>query len=189
MKYRNRSKDENQRHSSIKHRHKASVDRRYRGSNWWHNSGAVAVYFFASDVMSPPVGRKIAGQCQAKTPNLSNTKQDFRRYEEFIMQRASFRRMDEGTPTDYELLSKLEDEFVSALPERIVNALKDLDNSLVGYQISRLEHSLQSASCAGRDGADIEMIVRAFIHDLGEDLAPLNHSQLAAAIIKPFVRS
>ena len=105
------------------------------------------------------------------------------------MQRASFRRMDEGTPTDYELLSKLEDEFVSALPERIVNALKDLDNSLVGYQVSRLEHSLQSASCAGRDGADIEMIVRAFIHDLGDDLAPLNHPQLAAAIIRPYVRS
>ena len=105
------------------------------------------------------------------------------------MQRVSFRRMDEGTPTDYELLSRLENEFIAALPERILAALKDLNNSLAGYQISRLEHSLQSATRAERDGADVEMIVGALIHDLGDDLAPLNHSQLAAAIIRPYVRS
>ena len=66
--------------------------------------------------------------------------------------------------------------------------LRELEQSLAGYQISRLEHSLQSATRAERDGADIEMIVGALIHDLGDDLAPLNHSQLAAAIIRPYVR-
>jgi len=106
-----------------------------------------------------------------------------------MMQQVSFRRMDEGTPADYALLNRLEDEFVAALPERILAALKDLEHSLAGYQISRLEHSLQSATRAERDGADIEMIVGALIHDLGDDLAPLNHSQLAAAIIRPYVRS
>ena len=104
------------------------------------------------------------------------------------MQQVSFRRMDEGTPDDYALLNRLEDEFVTALPERIVDALKDLEHSLAGYQISRLEHSLQSATRAELDGADIEMIVGALIHDLGDDLAPSNHSQLAAAIIRPYVR-
>jgi predicted HD phosphohydrolase len=48
---------------------------------------------------------------------------------------------------------------------------------------------LQSATRAERDDADIEMIVAALIHDLGDDLAPINHSQLAAAIIRPYVRS
>ena len=105
------------------------------------------------------------------------------------MQRVSFRRMDEVTPTDYELLSRLEDEFVTALPEWILDALKNLDNSLAGYQISRLEHSLQSATRGERDGADIEMIVGTLIHDLCDDLAPLNHSQLAPVIIRPNVRS
>ena len=105
------------------------------------------------------------------------------------MQRVSSRRMDEGTPNDYELLSRLEDKFVTALPERILDALKNLDYSFADYQISRLEHSLQSATRAERDGADIEMIVGALIHDLGDDLAPLNHSQLAAAIIRPYVRT
>ena len=105
------------------------------------------------------------------------------------MQQVSFRRMDEGTPADYALLNRLEDEFVTTLPERILAALKGLEKSLAGYQISRLEHSLQSATRAERDGADLEMIVGALIHDLGDDLAPLNHSQLAAAIIRPYVRS
>ena len=104
------------------------------------------------------------------------------------MHQVGFRRMDEGTTADYELLNRLEDEFVAALPERILAALKLLEHSMAGYQISRLEHSLQSATRAQRDGADIEMIVGALIHDLGDDLAPLNHSQLAAAIIRPYVR-
>ena len=104
------------------------------------------------------------------------------------MQQVSFTRMDEGTPADYALLNTLEDKFVAALPERILAALKGLEQSLAGYQISRLEHSLQSATRAERDGADIEMIVGALIHDLGDDLAPLNHSQVAAAIIRPYVR-
>ena len=104
------------------------------------------------------------------------------------MQQVSFRSMDEGTPADYALLNRLEDEFVAALPERILAALRELEQSLSGYQISRLEHSLQSATRAERDGADIEMIVGALIHDLGDDLAPLNHSQLAASIIRPYVR-
>ena len=90
-----------------------------------------------------------------------------------------FRRMDDA-PNDYEL-KQTEDEFVTALPERILDAL--VDNSLAGYQISRLEHSLQSATRAERDGADINLGV--LIHDLGDNLAPLNHSQLAAAIIRP----
>jgi predicted HD phosphohydrolase len=105
------------------------------------------------------------------------------------MQQVSFRRMDEGTPADYALLNSLEERFVETLPDRILAALDGLKNSLSGYQINRLEHSLQSASRAEDDGADIELIVAALIHDLGDDLAPLNHSQLAAAIIRPYVRA
>ena len=105
------------------------------------------------------------------------------------MQHVSFKRMDEGTSQDYAFLNALEDEFVVALPDRLLAALTSLEGSLAGYQINRLEHSLQSATRAEADGADIELIVSALIHDLGDDLAPLNHSQLAAAIIRPYVRA
>ena len=105
------------------------------------------------------------------------------------MQHVSFKRMDEGTSQDYAFLNTLEDEFVVALPDRLLAALTGLECSLAGYQISRLEHSLQSATRAEADRADIELIVGALIHDLGDDLAPLNHSQLAATIIRPYVRA
>ena len=104
------------------------------------------------------------------------------------MDTVSFTRMDEGTVEDYALLGKLEHEYVASLPDRLLGALEGLRNSLAGYKIDRLEHSLQSATRAEEEGADIEMIVAALIHDLGDDLAPENHSQMAAAIIRPYVR-
>ena len=104
------------------------------------------------------------------------------------MRTVSFTRMDEGTKADYSLLNDLEREYVSALPDRVLNALNELSNSLAGYKIDRLHHSLQTATRAENDGADIELVVAALIHDLGDDLAPENHSQMAAAIIRPYVR-
>ena len=104
------------------------------------------------------------------------------------MRTVSFTRMDEGTKADYSLLNDLEREYVSALPDRVLNALNELSNSLAGYKIDRLHHSLQTATRAENDGADIELVVAALVHDLGDDLAPENHSQMAAAIIRPYVR-
>lgn len=103
-------------------------------------------------------------------------------------EQVSFTRMDEGTQADYRLLDRHEKAHIKALPDRLLCALKNLENSLAGYQLSRLDHSLQSATRAENDGADIELIVAALVHDLGDDLAPENHSQLAAEIIKPYVR-
>ena len=100
----------------------------------------------------------------------------------------SFTRMDRGTAQDYALLEKLEKAYISTLPERILSALENLEDTLGGYQVTRLEHSLQTATRAQEDGADIELIVAALIHDIGDDLAPENHSQMVASIIRPYVR-
>ncbi len=67
-------------------------------------------------------------------------------------------------------------------------ALAKLDHSLSGYRVSRLGHSLQAATRALKDGADDELIVAALIHDIGDELAPYNHAQIAAAILRPYVR-
>ena len=104
------------------------------------------------------------------------------------METVSFKQMKEGTKEEYLFLNKHEDDFAKGLPDRILNALQQLENTLSGYQVSRLEHSLQSATRAEEDGADDEMIVAALVHDLGDDLAPHNHAQYAAAILRPYVR-
>ena len=104
------------------------------------------------------------------------------------MEAVSFRQMKDGTKADYEFLGALEQEFIDQLPERILGALRALDDTLSGYQVTRLEHSLQTATRAEADGVDEEMVLGALIHDLGDDLAPENHSQYAAVIIRPYVR-
>ena len=95
--------------------------------------------------------------------------------------------MKYGSKEDYELLSKFEKEYAEKLPDRILEALLNLGDSMDGYQVSRLEHSLQSATRAERDGADEEMIVATLLHDIGDSLAPFNHSQLVASVLRPYV--
>jgi predicted HD phosphohydrolase len=100
----------------------------------------------------------------------------------------SFTRMEDGTREDYELLDRSELEYARHLPDSILAALKKLDHSLEGYPVSRLGHSLQTASRAMRAGADDELIVAALIHDIGDEMAPYNHTEIAAGIIRPYVR-
>ena len=104
------------------------------------------------------------------------------------MKTVSFTRMDNGTAEDYAFLDEHEKIFAYDLPARILERLEGMRNSLSGYKIDRLEHSLQTASRAERDGADADWIAAALVHDLGDDLAPYNHDTLAAAIIAPYVR-
>jgi len=104
---------------------------------------------------------------------------------------AQFRQMIDGTRADYELIGRHEHEYALSLPDRILDSLKRLDGGLGmgGFPVTRYQHSLQSATRALRDGADIEYVVAALIHDIGDDLSPYNHSDIAAAILKPYVRA
>lgn len=103
-------------------------------------------------------------------------------------QTVSFLQMKDGTREDYLLLDQSERDFAVHLPKHIMDSLAKLDHSLDGYKVSRLEHSLQTATRAEVDGADPEMVVAALIHDIGDELAPYNHAEIAAGIIRPYVR-
>ena len=103
------------------------------------------------------------------------------------MKQVKFSQMKDGDKEDYDLLSNFEYKHINGTDDRVIRVLKSLDNSQGGYKISRLEHSLQTASRAKRDGSDEEMIVAALLHDIGDEIAPLNHSELAASVLKPFV--
>jgi len=103
------------------------------------------------------------------------------------MKKVSFTEMKKGTKEDYLFLDKHEKNFASKTADRLLKFMSGLTETLEGYQISRLEHSLQSATRAYNSGESEEMIVAALIHDIGDELAPMNHSEYAAAILKPFV--
>ncbi len=99
----------------------------------------------------------------------------------------AFTSMADGTQEDYELLERLEANFAEGTADRVLTQLRELAGSLSGYKIDRLEHSLQSATRAHRDGADEEMVVAALLHDIGGLLSPYNHSEMAAAVLRPYV--
>ena len=103
------------------------------------------------------------------------------------METVSFTRMADGTAEDYELLARREEEYTAALPDRLLGAVRALETSFAGYQVSRLEHSLQSATRALRDGRSDEYVVAALLHDIGDELAPYTHGQMVAAILRPYV--
>ena len=103
------------------------------------------------------------------------------------MKKVSFTEMKNGTKEDYLFLEKHEKNYASKTADRIIKYMSGLTETLEGYQISRLEHSLQSATKALKAGEDEEMIVAALLHDIGDELAPMNHSEYAAAILKPYV--
>jgi predicted HD phosphohydrolase len=100
--------------------------------------------------------------------------------------RMHFTRMDQGTDADYEVLEAVHVHNMAALPGLLLGMLDELGDD-ANYPIDRLQHSLQTATRAMRDGADEEMIVCALLHDVGESLGPMNHGEVVAAILRPFI--
>jgi len=104
------------------------------------------------------------------------------------MDQVSFIQMKDGTREEYEFVAPLFHEHHRAsLVDDVLAMLKKLAGPKLGYQVDRYQHSLQSATRAMRDGADEETIVCALLHDIGDTLAPANHAQLVAAILRPYV--
>lgn len=105
------------------------------------------------------------------------------------MEQVSFTQMKDGTREDYLLLQALEKPYHDKTPDRILRELaRQGEETLAGYKISRLEHALQTATRAQREGADSDWVTAALLHDIGDGLAPQNHGPLAAEVLRPFVR-
>ena len=104
------------------------------------------------------------------------------------MEMVKFTEMKHGDREDYALLHIHETEFAAGTADRLLKAMVELDVSMSGYKITRLGHSLQAATRAWNDGADIDWVVCALLHDIGDIYAPYNHDEYAATILRPFVR-
>ena len=103
------------------------------------------------------------------------------------MKTVNFIQMADGTPEDYAILGQWEEQFLKTFPQNLINAVKALQNNQAGFQITRFEHSLQSATRAHRDGRDKEYVVACLLHDIGDLLAPFTHGEMVAAVMKPYM--
>ena len=97
-----------------------------------------------------------------------------------------FTAMADGTRADYELLAEIEKRELGGFADRVLSWLDTMKDS-AGYRVSRLEHCLQAATRAHRAGEDEETVVCVLLHDIGDHLSPANHSEVAAAVLRPYV--
>jgi len=103
-----------------------------------------------------------------------------------MSEKMHFTRMDQGTDEDFKIIKRVHESTLKQLPDRLMGMLNDLSGDQA-YNLNRKDHSLQTATRALRDGADEELIVVALFHDVGEALGPMNHGEIAAAILHPFI--
>lgn len=108
--------------------------------------------------------------------------------EALLEETARFREMKEGTAEDWEIVGAHAVAHAGGHVERVLAHLRLLaDGNCGGFAVDRLEHSLQTATRAQRDGRDAEYVVCALLHDIGDTLSCMNHADLATAILKPYV--
>ena len=107
--------------------------------------------------------------------------------DELAQRTVSYIRMEDGTKDDYMFLQEAHASYIAGFPDRALKYLDTLYDGFPGEQVTRYEHSLQSATRAHRDGQDEEMVVAALFHDIGDQIAPENHAEFAAAVLKPYV--
>ena len=74
----------------------------------------------------------------------------------FKIDHVKFRATEDGYKENYTFLKEHEIEYTKGRLNKLLRALAELEEGLSGYQLTRLEHSLQSATRAERDGADTD---------------------------------
>jgi len=104
-----------------------------------------------------------------------------------MSERASFHSMTEGTAEDWQKIGVATMHAAAELPDRVLAHLRLLDGDHGGFVVDRLTHSLQTATRAYRADREDEYVLCALLHDIGDTLGSYNHSDIAAAIVKPFV--
>jgi len=83
------------------------------------------------------------------------------------------------------------DETLAAQPrvaQQLLAMITGLSNITDGFSIDQMEHALQTATRAERDGADEEVVVAALLHDVGKLISVANHPKIAAEILRAYVR-
>ena len=99
----------------------------------------------------------------------------------------SFKRMDQGSVADWMVIGQEVGKRQARMPQIIKSMLAQLEEQVDGFQINQLQHGLQTATRAVRDGASEEVIVAALCHDIGKVISVDNHPAIAAEILKPYI--
>lgn len=100
---------------------------------------------------------------------------------------ATFTSFEESTAEEWAGIVQQLPHTQALAAENAIVQLRLLERDDGGFPVSRLEHSLQTATRAMQDGRDDEYVFCALVHDIGDTLAPFNHPDIAATMVQGFV--
>ncbi|MFZ6002653.1 MAG: HD domain-containing protein [Actinomycetota bacterium] len=104
------------------------------------------------------------------------------------MTATSFTSMDTSTAEQWAVIGVETAKNQGRVAERVLDMLRSLADITDGFSTDQLTHCLQTATLAERAGADDEVVVASLCHDIGKAVSVPNHPEIAAAILKPYVR-
>jgi predicted HD phosphohydrolase len=97
--------------------------------------------------------------------------------------------MDESTAEQWAVIGAETAQNQPRVAESVLAMLRSLADITDGFATDQLTHCLQTATRAERDGADPEVVVASLCHDIGKAISVPNHPEIAASILKPYVRA
>ncbi|MGQ0433868.1 MAG: HD domain-containing protein [Microthrixaceae bacterium] len=104
------------------------------------------------------------------------------------MTATSFTSMDTSTAEQWAVIGVETAKNQPRVAERVLDMLRSLSDITDGFATDQLTHCLQTATLAERAGADDEVVVASLCHDVGKAVSVPGHPEIAAAILKPYVR-
>jgi predicted HD phosphohydrolase len=96
--------------------------------------------------------------------------------------------MDVSTREQWSEIIERTIEAQPRVAHQILAMVKGLSDISDGFSVDQMQHALQTATRAERDGADEQVIVASLLHDVGKLISVPNHPKIAAEILKPYVR-
>eukprot|EP00442_Polarella_glacialis_P021170 CAMPEP_0115125440 /NCGR_PEP_ID=MMETSP0227-20121206/49034_1 /TAXON_ID=89957 /ORGANISM="Polarella glacialis, Strain CCMP 1383" /LENGTH=240 /DNA_ID=CAMNT_0002528793 /DNA_START=119 /DNA_END=841 /DNA_ORIENTATION=- len=100
-----------------------------------------------------------------------------------------FKSLKEATKEEWDKSSVQFEKVASCdkMAERALAMVEQLKGVNIGNLVDQHEHAMQTATRALRDGADEETVVVAVLHDIGEIMTPINHGEVAGALLRPYI--
>ncbi len=103
------------------------------------------------------------------------------------MEKVSFVHMEDGTADDYRIIGEAIKGAHHLLAGELLTLLQATETAEQGIQVTRFQHALQTATYAYKDEQDEDMVVAALMHDIADNIAPYNHAEVAAGILRPYL--
>ncbi|MEY8872288.1 HD domain-containing protein [Francisella philomiragia] len=102
---------------------------------------------------------------------------------------SDYKSMDESTSDDIKNVVDGLNKYCDAdyLVDMYSRLLLKLQDSKEGFPINRFEHSLQSATLAYKDGRELDYVISALLHDVGEIFDPFNHDHIIAELLRNYI--